>query len=54
MSALAHWKLALSFETACFEGMPEEKVYRNDHVRAGAILGDLQLGAPQAASSTTA
>ena len=38
------WKVALSFETACFEGMPEEKVYANDHVRAGAILGDLRLG----------
>jgi hypothetical protein len=38
------WKIALSFETACFEGMPEEKVYANDHVRAGAILGNLRLG----------
>ena len=38
------WKIALSFETACFEGMPEEKVYSNDHVRAGAILGNLRLG----------
>jgi len=37
------WKVALSFETACFEGMPEEKVYANDHVRAGAILGSLRL-----------
>jgi len=38
------WKLALSIETACFDGMPEEKVYSQDHVRAGAILGTLQLG----------
>jgi len=38
------WKIALSFETACFEGMPEEKVYANDHVRAGAILSSLHLG----------
>jgi hypothetical protein len=38
------WKIALSFETACLEGMPEEKVSANDHVRAGAILGNLRLG----------
>lgn len=38
------WKLALSIETACFDGMPEEKVYSQDHVRAGAIFGTLQLG----------
>ena len=37
------WKVALSFETACFEGMPEERVYASDHVRAGAILGKLRL-----------
>ena len=45
------WKLALSFETACFDGMPEEKVYSQDHVRAGAILGTLRLGRVQ--KSTT-
>jgi TIR domain len=38
------WKLALSIETACFDGMPEEKVYSQDHVRAGAVFGTLQLG----------
>ncbi len=43
------WKVALSFETACFEGMPEEKIYANDHVRAGAILGNLRLGGAQRA-----
>jgi hypothetical protein len=37
------WKLALSIETACFDGMPEEKVYSQDHVRAGAILGTLKF-----------
>jgi hypothetical protein len=37
------WKVTLSFESACFEGMPEEKVYANDDVRAGAILGNLRL-----------
>lgn len=39
------WKLALSIETACFDGMPEERVYSQDHVRAGAIFGTLKLGA---------
>ena len=39
------WKLALSIETACFDGMPEEKVYSQDHVRAGAVFGTLQLDA---------
>jgi hypothetical protein len=41
------WKIALSFGTACFEGVPEEKVYVNDHMRAGAILGSLRLGGAQ-------
>jgi hypothetical protein len=41
------WKLALSIETALFEGMPEEMVYAQDHVRAGAVFGTLQLGDPR-------
>jgi hypothetical protein len=46
------WKLALSIETACFEGMPEEKVYSQDHMRAGAILGKLRLGGPRRSKET--
>jgi hypothetical protein len=38
------WKIALSFETACLEGISEERVYSQDHVRAGAVLGKLRLG----------
>jgi hypothetical protein len=38
------WKIALSFETACFEHISEARVYSQDHVRAGAILGALRLG----------
>lgn len=37
------WKLALSIETACFDGVPPEMIYSQDHVRAGAILGELRL-----------
>ncbi len=44
------WKVSLSFETACFEGMPEDRVYSQDHVRAGAILGALRLGEARKAS----
>jgi hypothetical protein len=38
------WKIALSFETACFDGMSDKRVYEQDHIRAGAILGSLRLG----------
>lgn len=38
------WKVALSFETACFDGIDEELVNSQDHVRAGAILGELRVG----------
>jgi hypothetical protein len=37
------WKIALSFKTACRDGMREEVIVSNDHVRAGAILGDMEL-----------
>ncbi|PYH62046.1 toll/interleukin-1 receptor domain-containing protein [Aspergillus niger CBS 101883] len=40
------WKITLSFETACLPSMPEDIVNSNDHVRAGAILGSLQLLGP--------
>lgn len=39
----AAWKIALSFLSACPPGAPEDRVYRNDHVRAGATLGYLEL-----------
>ena len=38
------WKITLSFETACLPGMPAKLVDSNDHIRAGAILGELTLG----------
>ena len=47
------WKIALSFETSCFDGMPDEKIYANDHVRAGAILGNLRLGSAHKAKVPT-
>jgi hypothetical protein len=37
------WKVTLSFLSACLPGMPEEMVYENDHVRAGATFGTLKL-----------
>ena len=44
------WKIVLSFNTAVMEGMPERILESNDHVRAGAILGDLRLdGIPRVA-----
>jgi hypothetical protein len=43
------WKFALCFETACPDGTPEDRIAKQDHVRAGAILGSLRLD--QAASS---
>lgn len=39
------WKAALSFMTACLPGTTEAMLERNDHVRAGAILGYLELDA---------
>jgi hypothetical protein len=47
------WKVALSLETACFAGMPEETVYSQDHVRAGVIFGDLRLGSGRNANPAT-
>ncbi|GKZ64928.1 hypothetical protein AnigIFM50267_007084 [Aspergillus niger] len=41
------WKITLSFQTACLPSMPEDIVNSNDHVRAGAILGSLQLQGPE-------
>jgi hypothetical protein len=38
------WKISLSFMSACFDGMPDALIESNDHVRAGAILGELKLG----------
>jgi hypothetical protein len=38
------WNIALSFRTACLPGTSEEMLDSNDHNRAGAILGTLQLG----------
>lgn len=40
------WKITLTFHTACLPGAPEEMVNSNDHIRAGAILGSLQLERP--------
>jgi hypothetical protein len=40
------WKFALSIETACLGGMPEARITSQDHVRAGAIFGRLQLDGP--------
>jgi hypothetical protein len=37
------WKIVLSFMTACFDSMPEEIINSNDHMRAGAKLGELKL-----------
>ena len=37
------WKICLSFSSACPPGTPEEIVEANDHVRAGASLGYLEL-----------
>jgi hypothetical protein len=38
------WNIALSFRTACLPGTSEEMLDSNDHNRAGATLGTLQLG----------
>jgi hypothetical protein len=37
------WKVCLSFSSACPPGTPEEIVQDNDHIRAGAIFGYLEL-----------
>ncbi len=37
------WKIGLSFSSACLPGMPETLVAANDHVRAGATFGYLNL-----------
>ena len=38
------WLISLAFETAILPGMPEEVLYSNDHVRAGATFGYIELG----------
>ena len=38
------WLISLALETAVLPGMPEEALYSNDHVRAGATFGYVQLG----------
>jgi hypothetical protein len=38
------WNIALSFRTACLLGTSEEMLNSNDHNRAGATFGHLQLG----------
>jgi hypothetical protein len=42
------WKIALCFATACLPGMKisEKMLNENDHNRAGAVLGSLQLVGP--------
>ncbi len=46
------WKIVLSFMTAVLEGMPEQFIKSNDHVRAGAVLGDLVLdGIPETSTA---
>jgi hypothetical protein len=37
------WRFVLAFESACPPGMPESLVEENDHVRAGATFGRLEL-----------
>lgn len=37
------WKISLALRSACSPDMPKELVERNDHLRAGATLGHLQL-----------
>ena len=37
------WKIELSLTTACPPGSPDSVVDVNDHVRAGVVLGNLQL-----------
>lgn len=38
------WKVTLSIETAYLPSMPAHLITSNDHVRAGAVLGDLRFG----------
>jgi hypothetical protein len=47
------WKFALSFETACLEGMADAKVNSQDHVRAGATLGSVVLDRQQSEADST-
>ena len=37
------WKIGLSIFTACLPGTPDEMVYKNDHIRAAATFGSIQL-----------
>ena len=37
------WKVTFSILSACLPGMPERDVYENDHVRACASFGNLEL-----------
>ena len=38
------WKVTVGLESACLPGTPEPMIVSNDHIRAGAMLGTLQLG----------
>jgi hypothetical protein len=38
------WKVTLASETATLPGMPAARVEKNEHVRAGAVLGALSFG----------
>ncbi len=40
------WKIAVTIASACLPGAPEDMVNANDHRRASAILGNLQLLPP--------
>lgn len=42
------WKVCLALASACLPGTPEPRVAANDHVRAGASLGGLELAVPGA------
>jgi hypothetical protein len=44
MGELPNLNIALSFRTACLLGTSEEMLNSNDHNRAGATFGHLQLG----------
>lgn len=37
------WDVTLSFASACLPGSPDDLVIRNDHVRAAATFGGLEL-----------
>ena len=38
------WLITLVIETAALPGMPQQVIEVNDHVRAGASYGHVQLG----------